>query len=120
MSSIPRASRSKVLFGVVAVTLVILGFLVVWLTQESPTHFQKEIQEGIAINIAWTELIKRFPDGKSLDSTYAMYDVRPRPDKGPTVWEVTYDLLSGTTDQTIWITVDTETKKVLLFYQAQS
>ena len=116
MSFISNLSRRKIIFWVVVVALAILGFFIVWLTQESPTIFQKKI----ATNIAWEELLKHYPDGKSFDITYEIVDVRPRPDKGPNIWEVTYDLPNGPTDQMIWITVDVEKGEVLLFDQAAS
>lgn len=114
MPLMAKTSRRRVIVGAIAVALVATGFLVVWLTQESPTKFKKQI----AINIAQEELLKHFPDGKSFDITYAVYDVRPLPDKGPNIWQVTYDLPDGPTDQMIWITVDIEKGEVLLFDQA--
>ena len=114
MSLMAKASRRRVILGAIAVALVAAGFFVVWATQESPTIFQKQI----ATNIAWAELLKHYPDGKSFDITYAVYDVRPLLDKGPSIWEVTYDLPNGPTDQMIWITVDIEKGEVLLFDQA--
>lgn len=76
--------------------------------------------EQIAINIAWEEILRHYPDGKSFDITYTVVDVRPRPDKGLNIWEVTYDLPDGPTEQMIWITVDVEKGEVLLFDQAAS
>ncbi|OGZ08134.1 MAG: hypothetical protein A3C93_00850 [Candidatus Lloydbacteria bacterium RIFCSPHIGHO2_02_FULL_54_17] len=105
--------RHKFVFALIAVALIGLGALVVWPTQGSPITDEEK-----AANIAWEEVLRHFPEGKSFDIQYTVYEARSLPDKGPNIWLVTYDLPDGPTDQMIWVTVDTEKKEVLLFDQA--